>query len=256
MGIAITTALLKTTQETTNRFLALPSPSGATWNEGAEEKIYTQSDPEGRIVFDEAMDSVRQPLVTLNYNRLTKELMAMRFGGLLEEGAVSDTGFAFSRRIGRLSFPPSATGFAGEGMSADIASASYLDNGISVPLTRQPFATFTGATVQSFAQGEDGELKFSDDLINKIVTVYGTYPTTDANVLGENLFDIFELKLFGVIQEAGQKEVFYIKVDRAQVVKADTSSTDFTAQDYPFSFRVLDSDCVAQLVFPGRRVAC
>lgn len=256
MAIAITYALLKTTQETTARFLALPAPSGATWNEGVEEQVYTQRSQEGILQFDESMVSGRQPVVTLNYSRFTKELMALRLGRLLDDQAITATPWAYSRRLTSLEFPANATGFAGEGMTADTAAASVLDKGVSVPLTRQPFATFNPATANSFAQGADGALKFSNDLLKKWVTVSGTYPVTAADVLTEAPFTIFELTVFGVLQESGVKEVFYIRFNPAQINLSENDETNFGANEIPVAFRSADPSCVPTLVFPRRKVAC
>jgi hypothetical protein len=256
MAIAITYALLKTTQEATNRFLALPAPSGATWNENIEEQVYTQRDAEGVLKFDEAMTTGRQPAATLNYSRFTKEILALRLGRKLEEQALTGSPWAFSQRLTKLAFPANAAGFAGEGMVTDIASASYLKNGISTPLARQPFATFVPATAGSFAQGADGALKFSTDLLNKWVTVYGTYPETAADVLSEDLFGIFELTIFGVLQEAGVKEVFYLQMNPVQINLAENDETNFGANEVPIAFRSADPSCIPTLVFPRRKVAC
>lgn len=257
MSIAPTLALLKTTQETTDYFLALPTPSNIVWNEGVEEQVYTQRNAIGDLVFDEAMTTQRQPVITVTYPRMTKELMALRLGYKYDNQAVSETPFAFSQRLTKLSFPAAATGFAGHGMLANIAEASVINNGISEPLTRSAFSGWDpDAAPDTFAQGAGGELEFSTNLLTKYVTVFGTYPTTGADVISENPFSIFELKLFGVLQTQGVREVFYVQFDRAQAVAADNDEFDFSAQEVPVQFRSLDTGCVPQLVFPNRKVLC
>lgn len=257
MAIAPTLALLKTTQETTNRFLALPTPENIVWSENIEEQIYTQRNAIGELVFDEAMKTQRQPTITVTWPRMTKELMGLRLGFKFENQAVSDTAFAFSRKLTKLNYPASATGFAGEGMAADIAEASYLKDGISTPLTRSAFTGWDpDAAPETFAQGADGEFKFATGLLNKFVTVYGYYPTTAADVISEDPFSIFELRIFGVIQTQGVKEVFYVKFDQAQIAPSENDEFDFSAQNVPVQFRSLDVNCAPQLVFPNRKEQC
>lgn len=257
MSIAPTLVLAQTTQETTNYFLALPTPSNILWNEGVEEQVYSQRNAIGDLVFDEAMTTQRQPVITATFPRMTKELIALKLGYKFNNQAVSETAFAFSRRLDKLSFPAAASGFAGHGMLANIAEASVIKDGISEPLTRSTFATWDpDAAPDTFAQGAAGELEFSTNLLNKYVTVFGNYPTTAADVISENPFSIFKLRIFGVLQTQGVREVFYVQFNQAQAIAAENDEFDFSSQDVPVQFRSLDTDCVPQLVFPNRKVLC
>jgi hypothetical protein len=81
------------------------------------------------------------------------------------------------------------TGTQGFGAIADDPNCvGYVNNrGVLTALTRQPFATFVPATLNSFAIGANGALKFSTDLVGKLVGLTISYPYTAGVSLGAPL---------------------------------------------------------------------
>jgi hypothetical protein len=255
----ITYAALRTF-ETPRRTLVLPAPDSVTWNQGIEEQIINESNDFGELIFTESIVNTRQPVVTLNYAKMTKELMALKLGWKLQNQALTDALFCKSLRVQKASYPGGGTGAEGNGMLADqtTSEATVLRDGVSTPLTRQPFATFVAATADSFAQGADGAIKFSDNLIaeRSIVTVYFFYPVATADVISEIPFAEFQASFIGVIQEDLIKKVYELKFDSIQLNKQENSEFDFKASPFPISFRITDFGCVPKLRFLNRTRIC
>ncbi|NCJ05207.1 hypothetical protein GS597_01460 [Synechococcales cyanobacterium C] len=261
MAIAPTMLLLTTLQETPARRLALPTPSNITWNQGIEEQIYTQRNAIGELQFDEAMVTQRQPAVTAEYSRITKELMALKIGNLLDDQAVSEVPIVSSFRVTRNTYEPADLGFEGEGAGADQSSteAFYLTNGISTSLERVAAAGFDPATAGlRFAQDEDFELRFSNDVValRPWVTVFGQYAASEADVLTEDPFNIFRMLIFGVLQDQGKKEVFYLEFDPVELNRQENSEINFGGDTVPLAFRITELSCKPTLVFPRRQRKC
>ena len=77
----------------------------------------------------------------------------------------------------------STTGVYGFGVVADaVTTAVALINGQSIQLTQSAFASFSFASVRSFAVGANGALKFSADLAGRVYTLGGALHTV-ANVV-------------------------------------------------------------------------
>lgn len=238
----------------TDRLLVLPSPTEVVWSRGLEEQIVNETDDLGEIYVDSAVSTGRDPAVTLTFGALTKEIIALQTGFKL--AAQADTGlFIKSLQVKSGTVPAVTTGLDGFGMVADIASASVLVKGISTPLTRQPFATFTAATANSFAQGANSALKFSDDLVTARawVTIYAEYPVTDASVLAEDPFSEFIMSLVGVMHD---KTIFNLVFDPVGLKKSENNETNFGAETQSLAFRILDSGCVPKLKFLPNKRTC
>lgn len=241
-------------KDASDRLLVLPSPANSTWNQGIAEQIVNQTNDYGDLYVADAVATGRDPAFTLNYQSLTKELLALKTGFQLETQA--DTGiFVKSFQVKKSTYDVVAAGQDGFGMVADTASASVLRKGISVPLERQSFATFAPATASSFAQGANAAFKFSDDIVaaKEWVTVMGTYPVTDADVLSETLFDTFTMSLVGILHD---KTVFNIVFDPVGLKRQENNEIGFGAQEQNLVFRITDPSCVPKVKFLNRTRAC
>ncbi|NCJ05206.1 hypothetical protein GS597_01455 [Synechococcales cyanobacterium C] len=261
MAIAPTMLLLTTLQETPARRLALPTPSNITWNQGIEEQIYTQRNAIGELQFDEAMVTQRQPAVTAEYSRMTKELMALKIGNLLKQEAANGVPIVNSFRVNRRTYAGAAAGFEGNSIAANSTNtqAFYLNNGISEPLTRVATGTFDPeADLLSFAQDANFALSFSDDVValRPWVTVFGRYDSATADVLSEDLFNIFRMLIFGVLQDQGKKEVFYLEFDPVELNRQENSEINFGGDTVPLAFRITELSCKPKLIFPRRQRKC
>jgi hypothetical protein len=234
--------------------------AGGTINQGVQEKINNKINDLGELLFGESETSQRQGSFVLQYGRQNKEVMALMFGHPLETEATTE---AFFHRTFKAvaATSPVTTGQHGFGMVADVAagSASYTDEaGRTVALTRQPFATFTPATVKSYAQGSAGAFKFSDDIVlgGFDVTPFVPYPVADSDRLDHDPFGVFEVWLQGVIQYKGNKEVYQIHFSEAQLNQQENSAIDPAQTPVSINFRDLSPTCVIDLRFLNRRVVC
>lgn len=238
----------------TQNLIVLPSPTETVWNRGIEEQIINETDDFGEIYVDSAVSNGRDPAFTLTYGALTKEIMALQTGFKLATQA--DTGlFIKSFQVKTAELAPVVTGQDGFGMVADTAEASVLTKGLSVPLNRQPFATFAPATANSFAQGANGAFKFSNDLVTARawVTVYAEYPLTTADVLTEDTYSEFIMSLVGILHD---KTVFNLVFDPVALNKSENNETNFGADSQSLVFRITDSGCVPKLKFLNRVRKC
>lgn len=234
--------------------LVLPSPIETVWSQGIEEQIINETDDFGEIYVDSAVSTGRDPAVTLTYGALTKEIMALKTGFKLVNQA--DTGlFIKSLQVKTQSLAPVITGQDGFGMVADIASASVLIKGLSIPLTRQSFASFIPETVNTFAQGASGAFKFSNDLVasRAWVTVYAEYPLSEADVLSETKYTDFTMSLVGVFHD---KTMFSLTFDPVALNKSENNEIDFGAETQSLAFRIADPGCVPKLKFFNRVRKC
>lgn len=237
-----------------DRLLVLPSPSEFSWDFGFEQQEISQTSDLGETYVADVITTSKNPKITAVYGSLTKELLALKTGYKLASQA--DTGiYARTLQVKQGTIAPVITGQDGFGMVADTCSASVLRKGISIPLTRQPFATSGPLTVDSFANGANATFKFSDEIVaaKEWVTVYGTYPLTEAEVLSEEPFDTFTASLVGILHD---KTVFNIVFDPVVLSRADSNTIDFGADTQELTFSVTDPSCVPQVKFLNRLRTC
>lgn len=152
-----------------------PQPENFVLNTGINEEIQMGRDNLGRKVRSNTYVSEEMPELSIQYQYVNAELVSFQVGKQMAVGTFS-TMVPRSLVVIQGEYPASATGFLFNGVLATDAEAagaltgaagSYTDdNGISVALDRQPFATFDPATPDSFAVGDDGALKFSTNLVN------------------------------------------------------------------------------------------
>lgn len=261
MSTAITFAALRTLNESPARVLALPSPDSVVWNQGVEEQIINLTNDLGELQFDEAIVTNRQPVITLNYGKMTPEIMALKLGYRLQSQNITDALMAGSFRAEKAEYAGAASANQeGHGMTADQSTSEMyaLINGLSVPLTRQPFSTFDAAVNNSFAQGAHGATKLSTNLVatRTMVTRFFFYPINGAYYLSHDPFSDFACTLIGVLTENSRKRVFELKFSTMQLNKTDNNEVDFRAAPIPVAFRITDTACVARLRFFNRERLC
>ena len=224
-----------------------------TWNQGIQEQIINETNDRGEMIFSEAIVNQKAPTITLNYAKCTKEIWALKLGWKLENQAVTDALFCKTIRLDRATYPAAGVGVEGNGMTADQATSECfaLIDGISTELTRQPFATFNAATANTFAQGANGAMKFSDDLVaaRALVTPVFLYPAAAADVMADDPFEQFELTLIGVLTEDRRKKPFELTFDNVEVNRQENSQIDFKASPMPLNFRVVDTGCYPRMRF-------
>jgi hypothetical protein len=165
-----------------NVTFAFPSPETFSISSNIEEKIQMTRNEFGEKVRGGTFKMGEMPELSISYGYVQPEMIAFRLGQRLAEGTV-DTEIP-RQVIAADSIPADATGGLYFGIAADPATAiaSIIVDSISVPLTRQPFATFAPATPLSYAVGANGALLFSTDLVAAKESVTLVLPITGATV--------------------------------------------------------------------------
>lgn len=232
--------------------------SGATLNQGIQERITNVLNDLGELTYGESENSQKQGTMTLQFGKMNKTVMSLLAGHPLETAALTNAAY-FRTFKAAATIPAVATGNYGFEMTVDNAdgSASYVDaTGKTQQLTRQPFTTFVPATVKSYAQGAAGAFKFSTDIIGYEVTPYVPMAIADGDQLDHDPYGLFEVWLKGVIQYKGEKQIYIVKFDQAQLNRQDNSTIDPAQSPISVNFRDLSTNCVLDLAFLNRKVVC
>lgn len=150
-----------------NRVLNLPTPANFVIQENKQQKIQRTKSTQGRAVRASSFITGEEPSLQVEYSHSQPEILAFRMGNQFETNTYNIK-IARTLEINQSSYQGAELGQLGHGMPADQVDtvASIRKPGaLSTALTRVPYATFTASTTQTFAQGADGALKFSDDLV-------------------------------------------------------------------------------------------
>ncbi len=155
--------------------LNLPTPSSFVVAENKTQKIQTTKSAQGRMVRASTYITAEMPVLTVDYTFMQPEIIAFRLGNQFQQGTYP-VSTARTIEVIQGSFGAAALNYIGNGMPADepgTEASTRPIGGLSTLLARQPFATFDPTIVHSFAQGADGALKFSNDLVasREIVSV-------------------------------------------------------------------------------------
>lgn len=209
---------LTSLNETPERVLVLPNPAGLSKNFNIEERMYKAFTPgsNGILQTVDVQKISEDPQFTMTIPAITPEILSMRYGRKLETAATVNRFVSASNySITGNTVPAANTGELGYAIAADPvgATASYLsgdNNKESQPLTFSTFATFDPvAESLSFAVGANGAMKFSNDLIGKIVAYKIPATYSNITVMGEGKFDRFSANLT-VVENNGQVVNFYM----------------------------------------------
>lgn len=258
MGVSITHTVFRTLQRTAQGrpelLLALPTPATANWNEQVEQAIYKRKNSIGDLITDELMVNSREPIISLEYPRATKELYSLKLGFELENQASTGEQFSQTFRVrNNLTVDAKATGVFGNGVLADTGDASYLLDGRSTPMTQVAIAPANAGEYQILA---DGQLLFNSTEANALVTVTAPVDLASVDFIGENPFDIFEFWLYFVIQDRGIRQAASLHFGNAQINRQESSEFDFQAETFGFQLNSLDDNCVPDLRFYNQLAVC
>lgn len=148
---------------------AFPAPQGFTVNTGISMRQQEGRNALARNVRTGAYASGEMPELVISYNYMNAELIAFSMGNELISGTFSSYYPKLVQVTGASMPGDTVVGNILNGLAADVAAiAAYKKDGVSISLTRQPYATFSGgspANDDSFAIGVNGALKFSDNLV-------------------------------------------------------------------------------------------
>ena len=165
--VGISSLLMK--RKTDNVVLTWPVPNTFVLNTNVEQRIQESRNAQGRRVRSGSYVAGETPDLTVSYSYIQPEMISFNTGN---EQASGTFGTFVPRllEVAQASYPADGAGFLLNGVTVDDANAigSVTRDGVSTALTRQPFASFDGASPandDSYALGADGALLFSDNLV-------------------------------------------------------------------------------------------
>jgi len=239
-----------------NIIRVLPPPKNITLDLGITELVRTAVSGVGIEVDITRQVTEEKPKISLEFAGLTLEVMELILGRFFSKQVNVPTFYVRNRVITQFD-PPKTSGFEGFGIPADqpeaIASAFIGER--SVPLTRQPFASFNPAIPRSFASGADGAVIFSDDLqgLEKSWRIPQTLNNVDA--LSEN--EIVDVGLILVFLDS-LNYVFRLECSSGRFIR-DGKSLEFSDETASLEYAIQydGSTCLPyRLVFTGQQVKC
>jgi hypothetical protein len=220
--------------------LVLPTASGAVFNPGIGVTDIMAMSRVGEQVIVDTYSKERKPTISLDFEQKSIQTIGVRLGQQWE-ALTTSTGHLFNSglKITQGVYPAALVGYEGFGMTADnpASTASLLGpNQVPVVLTRQPFATFIAGTPKSFAQGPNGAVKWSDDLIGEYVGYEFPYPLSNILALGDLPDTSFSMKAITMMTDRSLIEWAFPSI----TVKLDGGDINMNDPKMQLQFKVND----------------
>lgn len=250
---------LKIQRLSDNVVMNLPLPQGFSLETGKENRVQYSRNKLGRRVRIGSFITGEDPVLNISYSNMQPEIMAFRLGNYFKP-VTKELFTAFSFDLGS----SNSTEFEGVtdptqfgyGIAADQeVFASITRNNLSVPLTQETYAGFTASSTDTFAQGENGAFKFSDNLLDEkqVVSALVTYEANGLHI-SEEL--VGNHRLVAQMTTTEGEIVLFI----APLCKPiSEGAIDFTAEsmDISLSFITPFGSCQAyDIVYTGLYVDC
>ena len=239
------------------RALVLEPPSDFTLNPGVEEIVTQRRSRLGLREVSRIIQDAEQPIISATFPGWTPEIFGLRlqreFQSVTNKSTTVYNTFVVSADVAAAN-----NGEEGFGMPPDIATsiASRISSGgLSIPLTRQAFSTFDPTINDAFAQGANGELKFSDNIyINggtEVTVALGPYTLTNPNAVAmtAKAFNKFRLGM-----EFINNSLQIVRIEFPLVnVKGDEGDINPAGDSAPITFRHASSGrCLPyEIIFTG-----
>jgi len=187
------------------KLLVLPTAAGGVINPGIKDQEINAMSRIGEMVIVDTYPVERKPEIKLDWNQKNIQLLSMRLGlQFTTQTAVAAKYVNSGLLVTKSAYLGSAVGFEGNGILADqpntVAYSLGIDQSI-VALTRQPFATFMPATVLSYAQGADGAMLFSTDLLGQYVAFEVPQTLASVTALSDQVTGTFAMTLMTIMQD-------------------------------------------------------
>ncbi len=241
-----------------NRNLVIAPPESFEFDQGITQEIIETINPIGEKVIQDTYISTRQGTLLATWKAATKENIALFTGQRLANGTKT-VNVIKTIQVSRNQYAAATSGNEGFGMTADQSTsyASKLEKGISIPLTRVAYSGFTDfSTPNQWAQGADGALKFSTNLITDQawVTFNCPYESNDTDYLSEEQFSTFGGKIIfiNINREMGQMDIPNLLTNLGENKTLDFKSV-------PVNFRIganPDGCQTYEIKYPNRKRAC
>jgi len=210
--------MVLTEKTTERRQLVLPKPTNFALLENPQQKRLPSTDSAGYAVFQGAFKAGYDWQMQCGFANLQPEILALRLARKFN--VTTNQVVTVARTIyvdtNTIAGAPNAD-VVGHGVTADVAAAnaSYKKGHVSTQLTRVPYATIDPVDdTESFAIGDNAALKFSDDLVGKMVTVSYPYTVPSGLTLSADVLPKYEMDITLVTTD---NEVALVHVYEAQV---------------------------------------
>jgi hypothetical protein len=235
----------------------LDTPKGAKLDLGIKEIERDSVSQLGIAVIVARQITEQKPKVEVQFSGLTEEVWEILTGNLWQDSASVSSYYGRNRfGTGKTTIADDTTGFEGYGVVADaVGLASVFRNGKSVALTQQGFSGFTGSTPLTYAVGNNGAMRFSDDTLDEQKT--WRVPQTLTNVREASATRVTNVELGFTLLDSSLF-VYRFFASSVQPI-ADGVSVDFAADSQSVSFQIqYDGSTCSPYTFTatGRQVTC
>lgn len=237
------------------KLLVLPTAAGGVLNPGIKDQEIMAMSRIGEMVIVDTYPIERKPEIKLDWNQKNIQLLSIRLGLEFKTQTAVVAKFVNSGLlISKTSYPASAIGFEGKGILADQAGSIAFSLGadqIAVALTRTPFASFAPAGLLTYAQGADGAMKFSDDLLGTYVAFEVPQTLASAVALSDTPVGTFAMTMMTIMQDRSILQWNFPSV----AVKKDQGDINLTEAKMEISFYVQydGSTCLPyEIIYKGQ----
>lgn len=174
--------------------LSWPQPQTFVLDTGIEQRLTEGRNQQGRKVRTGSYAVGEMPTLSINYTYIQPELISFTVGNQFASGTFSSF-LPKSLAVTQATYAGDAAGKLFNGVleteaaaALNGAVASITRNDLSVNLTYEDFTSFTGTTDDTFSVGDDGALKFSNNLVTEQALVTMLIPHN--NLTGIKLSDV------------------------------------------------------------------
>lgn len=236
----------------------LPTPSTFAVDNGIEQKIQMTRNQLGEMTRAGSYISGRTPTLRVSYQNMQPEILQFRIGNYFATKTNTQLSLPKSVDVFQNEYPGALNNTQlGFTITADtVSQASVVKNNKTLLLTQQPFAGFSAGTDDSFAVGDAGALKFSDNLKNAGARVSLLIPYT-INTYGIGSQIVGPHSLFAtLVTNEGEVVVFTCK---RVTPNFEGSGFDTGAEsiELPFFINQVAGECQPyQMDWTGMFVAC
>jgi|GEM_PF-5309729 len=236
---------------------AMEPPSELTLNPGVEEIVTQRRSRTGPREVSRVILDAEQPIIQATFPGWTPGTLSVRLQRMFESVTNKQT-TVYNTFVATGDVSGANSGEEGFGMPPDIPTSiasKISSSGLSIPLTRQVYATFNPAVDDTFAQGANGALKFSSNIYlnggTEVTVALGPYTLTNPNAVAmtTKAFNKFRLGM-----EFVNNSLQIVRVEFPSVnIKGDEGDINFGGDAAPITFRHASSGrCLPyEILFTG-----
>jgi hypothetical protein len=246
--------------KTAGAALVLQTTKAVTFSPGITQRVEYASNELGVEVPVRQVVDREDPTIKIVYPKKNLDALAQGLNRKwVKAGATTavDTNWVRQFTPTKGDYPAVLAGIEGFGVAQDPVGAvgSVLLDGVSEPMTIQPYATFVPATPKSFAIGLNGALKFSTDVIGSSVLIDVPNPILGIYYLGEKPFSNLSMRVSLIMDDFKMIQLRF----PSAAISQDNTSINFAEGGVEATYRSIfdGSRCVAyDMVYLGTARTC